>query len=151
MTASPTQEQAWSTLLITRWTEINRKVAAIARDFPEEKLESRPAEHIRTFGEVLRHLAFWNQYVADVLRGRKADDSTNELPLSDYPTRAKMVKALEQTSRAAVDALKDRTAVDAKTAELLITFIEHSSEHYGQLAVYSRLIGIIPPASRTGA
>jgi uncharacterized damage-inducible protein DinB len=33
-------------------------------------------------------------------------------------------------------------------AEMLVTFIEHNSEHYGQLVVYARLNGIVPPASR---
>jgi len=28
-----------------------------------------------------------------------------------------------------------------------MTFVEHTAEHYGQLAVYGRLIGIVPPAS----
>jgi hypothetical protein len=33
-------------------------------------------------------------------------------------------------------------------AETVITFIEHNCEHDGQLVVYGRLNGIIPPASR---
>lgn len=151
MTASPKQEQAVSSLLIARWEEIHRKIATLAREFPEEKFESRPADPLRTFGEVLRHIAFWNQYVADVLGGKKADDSANELPLADYPTRAKIIKALEQTSHAVAVVLKERPALDAKTAEVVISFLEHSGEHYGQLAVYTRLAGITPPASRTGA
>ena len=38
--------------------------------------------------------------------------------------------------------------LDAKAAELVMTFVEHTSEHYGQLAVYARLNGIVPPVSR---
>jgi uncharacterized damage-inducible protein DinB len=34
------------------------------------------------------------------------------------------------------------------TTELMISFIEHNCEHYGQLVVYARLQGIVPPASR---
>jgi uncharacterized damage-inducible protein DinB len=142
MTARPSQD-----LWITKWEEINRKIAKLAGEFPEEHLDHRPAEHLRTFGEVLRHLAFWNQYVADVLRGRKADDSANEVSLAEYPTRARMIEVLGESSEAVVAALKDSEG-DTKTIELLITFIEHSGEHYGQLAVYARLIGITPPASR---
>ena len=142
MTARPSQD-----LWITKWEEINRKIANLAGEFPEEHLDHRPAEHLRTFGEVLRHLAFWNQYVADVLRGRKADDSANEVSLAEYPTRARMIGVLGESSEAVVAALKDSEG-DTKTIELLITFIEHSGEHYGQLAVYARLIGITPPASR---
>ena len=35
-----------------------------------------------------------------------------------------------------------------EAAELLVSFIEHNCEHYGQLVVYARLSGIVPPASR---
>jgi uncharacterized damage-inducible protein DinB len=38
--------------------------------------------------------------------------------------------------------------MDLKTIEMLATFIEHTTEHYGQLVVYARLNGIVPPASR---
>jgi len=36
----------------------------------------------------------------------------------------------------------------AADADTLVSFIEHSGEHYGQLVVYARLNGIVPPASR---
>jgi hypothetical protein len=45
-----------------------------------------------------------------------------------------------------------RGAVDERPtdadADTLVTFIEHAGEHYGQLVVYARLLGIVPPASR---
>ena len=37
---------------------------------------------------------------------------------------------------------------DARAVEVVVPFLEHSAEHYGQLAVYARLYGIVPPASR---
>jgi hypothetical protein len=37
------------------------------------------------------------------------------------------------------------TSADADT---IVSFIEHSGEHYGQLVMYARLNGIVPPASR---
>jgi hypothetical protein len=38
---------------------------------------------------------------------------------------------------------------ESKITELVATFLEHTSEHYGQLAVYARMKAIVPPASRT--
>jgi uncharacterized damage-inducible protein DinB len=64
--------------------------------------------------------------------------------------KAAVLEALKQSSEDVVRALRDRNGpVDSKAAELLVTFIEHTSEHYGQLVVYARLKGIVPPASRT--
>jgi hypothetical protein len=37
------------------------------------------------------------------------------------------------------------TTADADT---MVSFIEHSGEHYGQLVMYARLAGVVPPASR---
>lgn len=134
--------------MIGLWEQIGSKVATLAEQFPEEQYESNPVEGVRTFGDVLRHLAFWNHYVADSLRGKKADDSGNELPLVDYPTKARIVEALERSSRQAVTALREHPSVpDLKTIELVMTFVEHTSEHYGQLVVYSRLKGVIPAGS----
>ncbi len=152
MTASPTQEQAVSSLLIARWEEIHRKIANLAREMPEKKLESRPGADVRTFGEVLRHLAFWNRYVADVLSGKPADDSANEVPFAKYSTRAKMIQIMEQNAHSVVAAFKALpSSADPKTVELLMSFTEHACEHYGQLAVYARLAGIVPPVSRSQA
>ena len=149
MTAKSTQKETLSTMLIGQWENIGRKIATLAEEFPEEKFEYRPLESVRTFGEVLRHLAFWNQYVADSLSGNKVDDSSNEVPLVNYPTKARIVEVLERSSRDAVAALREHPSdLDLKTVELMMTFIEHTCEHYGQLVVYSRLMGITPAASR---
>lgn len=149
MTAKAEQEKALVTLLVERWEQVSRKVADLAEEFPAEKFESQPVTGLRTCGEVLRHVAFWNQFVADSLRGTKADDTTNELPLADFPTKASVLEALKRTSRDVAEALRNhQTSVNAKTLEVVMPFVEHTSEHYGQLVVYARLIGIVPPASR---
>jgi hypothetical protein len=36
-----------------------------------------------------------------------------------------------------------------QVADLAYGFIEHLGEHYGQLVVYYRLSGLVPPESRT--
>jgi hypothetical protein len=36
----------------------------------------------------------------------------------------------------------------SKATRLFNTFTEHAGEHYGQLVVYYRLNGIVPPESR---
>jgi uncharacterized damage-inducible protein DinB len=145
-----TAQETLSTKLIGRWEQTGRKLATLAAEFPEEKYESRPVEGVRTFGEVLRHVAFWNQYVADSARGKKADDSANELPEAQYPAKASMIEALNRTSADAAAALREHQAsLDPETAEMAVMFIEHTCEHYGQLVMYARWAGIVPPASRT--
>jgi uncharacterized damage-inducible protein DinB len=150
MTAKVQPEEALTSLLITRWEQGSRKVTDLAEAFPAKELESRPLSAVRTFGEVLRHIAFWNLYVADSLRGKQTNDTSNELPLADFPTKEKILEELKKSSEDVATALRERpSSRDLKAAELILTFTEHTSEHYGQLAVYARLVGIVPPTSRT--
>src|SRR5438552_4032469 len=131
MTATSAQKQdAAATMLITHWEQIGGKIASLAEAFPEEKYESKPVDTVRAFGDVLRHIAFWNQYVADAASGRKADDTANELPAAEYRTKARIVNALKRSTEAAAIALKThQSTLDAKTAELVVSFIEHNCEH----------------------
>ena len=149
MTAKAAQSETWSTMLIGRWEQTGQKLATLAEAIPEEKYESKPVDGVRTAGDVLRHVAFWNQYVADTARGKKAEEAANELPKAKYATKTKIIDALKRSADEATVALKEHQgSLDLKTAEMVGVFIEHTSEHYGQLAVYSRLNGIVPPASR---
>jgi uncharacterized damage-inducible protein DinB len=149
MTIKTQPKETISTLLTSRWEEVGRKLETLAREFPESQYEFRPAKEVRTFGDVLRHVAFWNRYVADTARGRQADDAANELSKSEFSTKARVIEALNASTAEAAAALRDQRAeLDLKTAELVATFIEHNCEHYGQLVVYARLNGIVPPASR---
>ena len=138
-----------STKLITRWEQVGKKLAALAAEFPEDKFEFRAADGVRTFGDVLRHIAFWNRYVADSAHRKKADDAANELPKEEFSTKKKVIEAVKRSTAAASEALKEHEAgLTPEIIEMLVTFIEHNCEHYGQLVVYARLNRIVPPASR---
>ncbi|HLH08122.1 MAG TPA: hypothetical protein VKW78_12865 [Terriglobales bacterium] len=97
--------------------------------------------------EVLRHVVFWNQYVTNRALGKKADDSANEIPKDKFSAKAQIVGALKRSAHEASSALKSSEA-SAEVAEMVLSFIEHNCEHYGQLAVYARMNNIVPPASR---
>jgi uncharacterized damage-inducible protein DinB len=147
--AAKAQEESLVKLLAERWEQISRKLAELAQEVPAENFESSPVAGARTVGQVLRHVAFWNQYVADSLRGKSADGTANELPLAEYPKRAKILEVLRRSAEDVAQALRSsQSASNLKTAELVAPFIEHTAEHYGQLVVYCRLMGIVPPASR---
>jgi uncharacterized damage-inducible protein DinB len=149
MAAKAEQRNALTTLLADRWEQVSRKIESLAEILPEDGIEKAPVNGIRTYGAVLRHVAFWNQYVADCLNGKTSDDTSNELPLAQYSTKTSAFGALQRSSAAVSVALRGRKAsLEPKTTELIVTFLEHTSEHYGQLAVYSRLMGIVPVTSR---
>jgi uncharacterized damage-inducible protein DinB len=149
MVAKAEQGNALTTLLANRWEQASRKIESLADILPEDRIERAPVSGIRTYGAVLRHVAYWNQYVAACLNGKAADDTSNELPLAQYATKASAITALKRSSAAVGLAIRGRkTSSDPKTTELIVTFLEHTSEHYGQLVVYCRLMGIVPVTSR---
>jgi ribonuclease D len=136
-------------VLVTRWSEIGDKMVKLAEEFPEEHFDTHPVPEVRSFGDQIRHVAFWNRYVQKTLRREEADGQANELPRASYPTKAKLVKVLRSTFD---DVAKELGAMNGSAtsadADTIVSFIEHSGEHYGQLVMYARLNGIVPPASR---
>ena len=136
-------------VLITRWSEIGDKIVRLAEEFPESKYDARPVAEVRSFADQLRHVAFWNRYVQKTLRREEADGQANELPRATYPTKAKVVKALRNSFD---EVAKEFGAMNGKAsssdADTMVSFIEHSGEHYGQLVMYARLNGVVPPASQ---
>jgi hypothetical protein len=61
MMAGIQQGERLTNLLIGRWEQAARKAAELAEVIPADEFDSRPLAGIPSFGEVLRHLAFWNQ------------------------------------------------------------------------------------------
>ena len=149
MTTKAVQQGAVSAKLIERWEQVCQKLTALAEAVPENQFDYRPIDDVRTFADVLRHVSFWNRYVTDSALGRKGDATTNELPKDEFSTKARIVDALNRSAKSAAGALKENpSGLSPKMAEIVVTFIEHNCEHYGQLVVYARLNGIVPPTSR---
>ena len=136
-------------VLLRHWSDIGEKVVKMAEEFPEDKYEFKPSPAIRSFADNLRHVAFWNGFVAKSARGEKPDGKPNELPKAQFATKAAIVKALKESLADATAQLKESPVTpSAKLTDLWVSFTEHSGEHYGQLVVYYRLNGLVPPASR---
>ncbi|HKW87765.1 MAG TPA: DinB family protein [Candidatus Acidoferrales bacterium] len=150
MATQEVQQGSVSAKFIRHWEQVNQKLVALAEQVPEGAFDYRPVEGVRTFAETLRHVAFWNQYLAESARGGKADDTANELSRTEYSTKTRIVDVLTSTADDATRALNDHASgLSKEVTDMLITFIEHNCEHYGQLVVYARLNGIVPPASRS--
>lgn len=147
MNATESKFDAMTATLVTRWQNAAGKFIDLAAALPEEKFETEIVSGARPYSAVLRHIAYWNRYVAAKLNGNKADDSGNELTPGDCPGKA---AAIAELTRNRLDIAKglERT-LDADSLDAICMGLEHLCEHYGQLAVYARVLGITPPASRS--
>jgi uncharacterized damage-inducible protein DinB len=146
-----------SAALLASWNEIGRKLIAMAEDFPEDKYDFKPTPAQKTFAEQLLHLAGDNVYFADVAQGKKpAGDESR----AHFKTKADVVTYLKKSFADGAAAIKEKgdnslleMVVDedggtAPLQALAYGVIEHSGEHYGQLVVYYRIAGMVPPESR---
>ncbi len=144
--ATKTKNQAPANPIAARWKALCTKIEELAVELPASKLDWKPAAEIRSYGAILRHMAFWNAFVAARLSGETADDQANEVSAREHGTKKKCIQAFAASADDVEAAL--RKAAPGKAAELVLPFLEHNAEHYGQLSIHARLLGIVPPASR---
>ena len=149
-----------SKIVLDSWNEIGRKLIAMAEDFPEDKYDFKPTPAQRTFAEQLLHMAGANYYFTNLTMGQKPP--AEEDPKRDqYKTKADIVAFVKKSfadGAAAIKAKGDKgmsaLLVDpfahqqVRVSDMAYGFIEHCGEHYGQLVVYYRLSGLVPPESR---
>ena len=125
---------------------VNDEVLEMAKDFPEDKYGFKLTPEMRSFGEVIVHVASGNVYGAKSGRGEQV--KWDELDPKDYKTKAQIVALLEKTIADSMATLKDNPEGPKKNLEPWLAVMQHSSEHYGLLVAYYRANGLVPPASR---
>lgn len=137
--------------LTTRWNAIGQKLTELAAEVPAEHYDARPAAGTRTFAEQLRHVAYWNDYCRDALEGKSPDGSANTYDEAQFHDKDAVLRLLREGLNGVSAALARASATgDGQYLEQVEAFIEHNCEHYGQLVVYARLHGVVPPASQEG-
>lgn len=153
---TPSQE------LFLGWQAVFGKVITMAQDFPQDKYDFKAQKDMRTFGGNLIHVAADCYMTLSSFTGTPMQSYENEDSLlKKYATKEETVKFLSDAAKAGEKVIKDQG--DAGLTKevkypwanamvhgsfLLYGVIEHTGEHYGQLVVYYRLNGMIPPASR---
>lgn len=154
---APSPSQA----VLEQWNEVGRKLVAIAEDLPEDKYDYKPNPESRTFLAQLVHASASMYYFTDTAQGKKpryADDPKREdLKLTGKETVVAFVKQCVQDGADVIKGKGDKGLNEAvndggphldRLYDLAYGLIEHSGEHYGQLVVYYRANGMVPPESR---
>lgn len=120
--------------------EVSAWVSAAAELVPAEKYTYRPTEPVRTFGQLIGHLADSYNYYCAVAAGKNAEWSdaiekgvTEKAALLERLTQAKATCTAPYTSGGRFRALVDN--------------VGHTSLHYGNIVTYLRMMGLTPPSS----
>jgi hypothetical protein len=125
---------------------VNDEVLAMAKDFPEDKYDFRLKPEMRSFGDVIVHIASGNIYGAKAGRGEQV--KWDELDPKNYISKAEIVALLEKSITDATATEKEFPDGPKKNLEPWLAVMQHSSEHYGLLVAYYRASGLVPPNSR---
>jgi uncharacterized damage-inducible protein DinB len=158
--AAPKPALSPSQVVLESWNDIGRKLIAMAEDFPEDKYDFKTTPAQRSFAEQLLHAAGANYFFTTLALGQKPP--AEEDPKRDkYKTKADVVAFVKKSfadGAAAIKVKGDKGMTDLVTdpdsnqqvrvSDMAYGFIEHSGEHYGQLVVYYRVAGLVPPESR---
>jgi hypothetical protein len=158
--AAPKPALGPSAALLDQWNDIGRKLIAMAEDFPEDKYDYKPTPALRSFSERLIHAGHANQFFVNALLGEKMPEMDD--PKRDqFKTKAEVVEFVTKSFSDGVAAVKAKgdkgmssLVVDpfsnqqTRISDFAYGFVEHSGEIYGQLSVYYRVAGMVPPESR---
>lgn len=155
-----------SASLRTLWADARDNMIAAARLVSEPHYEFRPTEDVRTFGALVAHVADSQYFFCSVGFDEPNPNEPNHRPNVVAPesleaslsSRAEIVAALE-ASLAYCDPLYEGAADDAlhtlvthgmpgqPRARPLVLGLYHMARHYGNMVVYMRSLGYVPPSS----
>ena len=137
-------------------------LAKSAEKMPEENYGMRPGpqQEVRTFGQILGHLANSNFFFCSTAKGEKNPSSTN---YEKVATKADLVKGLNDAfaycdavykSQSDTSLMETVTTAGANNRQVqfiritrLMQNVAHNNEHYGNLVTYFRIKSIVPPSS----
>ncbi|MFY9559392.1 MAG: DinB family protein [Terriglobales bacterium] len=158
--AAPKPAVTPSQALLDSWNDVGRKLIAMAEDFPEDKCDFKPVPAQRSFAEQLLHAANANYYFINPATGKKMP-AGEDPKRADYKTKAAVVAFVKKSFEDGAAAIKmkgDKGLSDlvvdpfanqeVRVSDMAWGLLEHSGEHYGQLVVYYRIAGLVPPESR---
>lgn len=130
----------------------------IVAAMPEDKYDFRPTKEIRSFRELVMHAIEDNYTHMGFVAGKSREESEKlAAKYKDIRTRAEILDALTESyayGNTVLAELNNRNAADVVPAMrgeqttrvgAALQAFEDTMDHYGNLVVYLRLNGIVPP------
>ena len=139
------------------WTIVMGYVTAAAEQVSDSSYAFRPVPTVRTFGQVVAHIAGSQDMFCAQALGEQAHASDEiERTITD---KAALVAALEASTAhcrkayAMTDADAMKRTVKTFAGErsalwALLYSTVHDNEHYGNIVTYMRMLGMVPPSSQ---
>ena len=158
----PAQANPMSTWLRNAYMGNRNNIVRSAEKMPEENYGMRPGaqQEVRTFGQQVSHVAFYNFLWCSQAKGEKNPNPGN---LDKLTSKADIMKVLNDAFTycdGVYNALTDASGTEViditqengrQTRNLRLGLLTlnygHNNEIYGSMVVYMRMKNIVPPAS----
>jgi len=138
------------------WNTMTGYFTAAAEQMPEADYSFRPVATVRTFGELVGHVAgAQNMFCAAALGEKQPGEDEIE---KSVKTKAGLVAALKASTAYCARAYALTDAASAAPIKLfgqdntkmgvLTLNAAHNGEHYGNVVTYMRIKGMVPPSSQ---
>jgi uncharacterized damage-inducible protein DinB len=142
------------------WDGAKRNIVESAEQMTEANYAYKPTDSVRSFGQILAHVAGASYVFCSAAKGEKTPFSEEHFEKT-ATTRAAIIKAVQDSNAycdAVIASLTDAKAAEsialpfgmgnAPRAQALIFNSGHLMEHYGNLVTYFRMKGMVPPSSK---
>ena len=137
----PAQSPDAATELRKGFTEVSGWVSQAAEMVPEDKYNYRPVDSVRTFGQLVAHIAdSYNYFCA---RGAGNDVEWSDAIEKGSTDKATLIPKLKQALGRCTEVYKGS---NGRVGPLLGN-VGHTSLHYGNIITYMRMLGMKPPSS----
>ena len=159
-TPAGTQAGTVSQSLRKAWDAAKRNIKESADQMPDANWGFKPVDSVRTFGQILAHVAGANYEFCSAAKGEKSPHAEGDFEKS-ATTRAAITQALTASltycdvAFAAYDDRRLAETIDMPfgmgkdtRASALMGNVGHLNEHYGNLVTYFRIKGLVPPSSK---
>jgi len=138
------------------WESVRDYITEAANEVPESMYSFRPTPEVRTFGQLIGHLAGTHHVFCATALGDKVPDE--DAVEKTATTKAALVAALKASNDYCARAYKLTDATAAGMIELfgqkrsrvyaLLENAAHDNEHYGNIVTYMRINKMVPPSSK---
>jgi uncharacterized damage-inducible protein DinB len=139
------------------WTIVMGYVTAAAEQVSDSSYAYRPVPTVRTFGQLVAHIAGSQDMFCAQALGEKAPDSDAIEKTTTGKTalvaalKASIAHCQKAYAMTDADAMKRTVKVfvgERSALWALLYSTAHSDEHYGNIATYMRMLGMVPPSSQ---
>lgn len=143
--------------LLKDWIDMKNTLMKLASEMPEDRYSYKSTPPQRDFGQQVLHIAGANVMNLNFLRGKATPPTINR----NAKSKAEIMKAMADSFDYGEALIREQTPVSmfeivqtnqflgpSSRARVIYFLLGHSWDIYGQMVVYLRLNGGVPPASQ---